>query len=811
MILSLAAATLLALQVPTASQDSAKAKQAGDTSSVTVCLGVGCPGNRRAPERIAVTRQHLATAFRDSAARQLLLRARAARLEQDSAIVSYDAMAHQRISAGLAITRFGRDRLIFRTENASRVRWHRDIGAYVDVKGARTVMPGIPRDGQDDAAQDVREEAADMAPLPYIPGQETLWFGSGAVKTEVDERSMVHPLAEGAEAYYTYESGDVAGFRLPDGREVRLRELKVRPRTVRWNVVVGSLWFDVDRGQLVRAAYRFAEPMDVWAEARRQDEDGDEDIPVAVRGLISPMHAQVTGVAIEYGLHQGRFWLPRLQAAEGEARVSFMRVPFRMEQSFRYEAVNAAALDSLPKIEVPQYVLDQRVLDSLPAAERDRWRDSTRAARRAAAKARADSVKQKLITELSPCDTGTVYTVREMRMDGRVPVVGTVPCDAEALASSPELPKSIYDPGEELFDASAREALLAQALTLGAQPAFGLQPPELHYGLQFTRFNRIEGLSVGINATQQFGAGYVADATARLGVADLEPNIELGFARTNLARTIRLGGYNRLVSANDWGNPLSFGSSLAALLWGRDDGFYYRASGIDLTGTRDVGAAVTWRLFAELQRNAAMDNEFSFAKVLGNHEFQPNITADRGQWAGASLRATRSFGLDPRGWRLFTDTRFEGAGGAPDSGGVMNYGRAATDLTISRALGPANSRAPLAALTASAGTSVGDVPVQRLWYLGGTQTVRGQAPGTAAGDSYWFGRLELAHELRFGRASVFGDAGWAGSRTAFSSGRAMSGAGVGLSVLDGLVRLDVARGIHPSKAVRLDLSLDARF
>jgi hypothetical protein len=39
----------------------------------------------------------------------------------------------------------------------------------------------------------------------------------------------------------------------------------------------------------------------------------------------------------------------------------------------------------------------------------------------------------------------------------------------------------------------------------------------------------------------------------------------------------------------------------------------------------------------------------------------------------------------------------------------------------------------------------------------------------------------------------------------------MSGVGVGASVMDGLIRLDVARGLWPQKAVRVDLSIEARF
>jgi hypothetical protein len=60
------------------------------------------------------------------------------------------------------------------------------------------------------------------------------------------------------------------------------------------------------------------------------------------------MRANLEGVTIDYGLYGGRFWLPRAQAAEGSAQVAFMRVPFKMEESFKYASVNGT--DSLPKI-----------------------------------------------------------------------------------------------------------------------------------------------------------------------------------------------------------------------------------------------------------------------------------------------------------------------------------------------------------------------------------------------------------------------------------------------------------------------------
>src|SRR5262249_50347872 len=151
---------------------------------------------------LPVTAEVLATAFRDPSARTLLERARVARMVQDSALLSYDATAYQRISAGLGFARIGRDRLIFRTENVSRVRWQRDIGAWVDVKGARTAIPIAPDEAQKEAQHDMMDEVQDLSVIPYYPGYEALWVGTDVAKSQVDEREFVHPLAKGAEAYY---------------------------------------------------------------------------------------------------------------------------------------------------------------------------------------------------------------------------------------------------------------------------------------------------------------------------------------------------------------------------------------------------------------------------------------------------------------------------------------------------------------------------------------------------------------------------------------------------------------------------------
>ena len=136
------------------------------------------------------------------------------------------------------------------------------------------------------------------------------------------------------------------------------------------------------------------------------------------------------------------------------------------------------------------------------------------------------------------------------------------------------------------------------------------------------------------------------------------------------------------------------------------------------------------------------------------------------------------------------------------------YGRAALDLTASHGLGRLAG-----SLTVAGGSSIGGLPSQRRWFLGGSQTVRGQSPDTAqSGNAFWLTRAELGSSDAGMRPTVFADLGWVGDRSKMGDiVRPMSGVGAGLSVLDGLFRFDVARGIYPRKQFRVDLSLEAKF
>jgi hypothetical protein len=796
--------------------------------------------DRNAGRRIPVTAALAASAFKDAGTRALFEKARRTRISQDSTLRNYDAIARQRMSVDLGIGTTGREHLFYRQESAARVQWQHDVGAWIDLTGARVGIPMAPKQAELEA---LMGDMGRISPIPYFPGQDALWVGGGdnVARVEANERDIVNPLALGSEAYYTFAAGDSIQFTLQDGTTISLREIEVRPRSPKWNLAVGSLWFDAN-GQVVKAVYRLSTPIDIWAAVAddQANQDSSGVPPAIVTGFLSPMTAQITGVAIEYSLH-GRHWLPRMRSMEGSAQLLFAKVPMQIDQRFEYKSVNGP--DNLPPIDTtrlppfdrftPERRDSIRTADSTrrariaamspderraDATERARRRDSASTVNRAQARVRnarmaatADSLDRGLpATGLAPgsraateCDTSGVRTAYLRRFATRMLVGVRLPCDLNKLIHSPDLPPSIYDPGEELFSTKDRDEMMGKALDMAAQApiSFGALPRASYsWGFPMTRFNRVEGLSTGIQVDQQLGAGLSVGGTLRFGFADKDPNVELTGARSNLTKTIRVTGYHHLVSASDWGNPLSFGSSFAALFFGKDEGFYYKATGAEATWTRGVTSKVEWRLFADDEKTARTETQFS---VFHRDTFPSNIVATEGTFFGASLHLVHNHGIDPRGFRTFSDFRAEAAKG--DS----LYGRAAGELTVSEG----TPFMTAVGLTLSAGSSVGLLPKQRLWYLGGTQTVRGQSADIAqSGNGFWLTRLELGRDDPGRRSSIFADLGWAGDRNRLKDvGRPMSGVGFGQSMFDGIVRWDIARGLYPRKQWRYDVYLEARF
>jgi hypothetical protein len=813
---------------------------------VRVRVGVDTAVRRQRAEAAAPT------AFADSGAAALLRLARAARVRQDSALQSYRATATQRIDMGLGARRLGLEKRLFRGDNVAEIAWRRDVGVRVTPLGSRVASPlGGNADG----------EIADAVSIPYFPGRETLWFPNsqfGVVRADIDERELIHPLASGAEAWYRYAMGDSADIRLPDGTVIPLRELRITARRPDRRLFVGSFWFDRRGGELVRAAYRLAAAIEIWdvasEEAARDRADavvatpvrdsiararlarplfvkdsvaraeraaraartggGDDDEPPAwVKATFRPAKAELEGITVEYGLHEGRFWLPRANSASYLVQFGFMRVPFRLDEGFRYQDVNGAfplraipatrlarargdtvnAGDSTTVVDAPATVSVQVGGGAVQAAVTDT------AAARASADTMAMSPRERQRARL--CARDSVYTRVDNRFDGRLRVAFDMPCDEAKLRTAAVLPP--LDAKDRAgFDSPARDALLA-ALGLDLQPGVAPGRPQLRWGSEFVRYNRVEGLSVGAQLRQGLGGGYTAAATGRIGHADRHANGELALARSAGGRTVTATLYHRLAASNpDWAGALTLGPSLPALLYGRDEGFYFRAYGAELTELRVArGTATRWRLFLERQWGAGdtgVVNTFSLARALSGRRFRGNVIADRVALTGVALEWNRVLRDVTGGVRVTAAVQGEAATG------TYTYARGSVETTVSRPVGGA-----AVALTAAAGSTSGRLPSQRQWFLGGVRTVRGQIPGTVEGDAFWLTRAEVGTRQGVVRPVAFFDVGWAGSRRDLGRVQPLRGTGVGVGVLDGLLRLDVARGLYPFKGWRTDLYLQA--
>ena len=767
MVLAVLAAILVsqgAAQQPPRPDSISARPRADSATRRRTSIGVGASGT----DSIALTPELEANAYRDAGARHVLERARATRAAQDSALQSYRASAYQRMSVGSHIRALGRERLIARAETAMQIEWQRDVGARITIEGSREAAPLVSPDVKALLGRAIPAPSS----VPYYPGRESLWPMGDLTDGRTGWTLWRHPLRPGAEAYYRYETGDSIDFVLPDRSRIRLVEIRLEPRRPRPDLVAGSFWFDLASGQLVRALYRPSVPM----ELRTSAEFGDS-VPFVVRALamgmmsIRPLSLTVNSVVVEFALQEGRWWLPVQQSADAEGQVTFVRVPARFSERFSYSSVNG--LSAMEPITVGSRS------DSLPS-------DSTDLAARRRAR-------------VETCRTQSFSRTARRRADS-LAVEVRVPCDTLALVRSPALPASIFDPTDVVAGEAERELLL-RTLGMRAQASFGFGKPSFAAGLGLARYNRIEGLSLGTLGRQQLGGGYSAELGARLGTADLHPRGELTIARQDAFRTISLTGFERLGYANEWGSPLTFGASVMALVFGRDEGLYYRTTGVELSGRGAGSDAFAWRAFAERHDDVDVETHASVAR-LGGKRFRENIDATPGEILGAAFRLAGSWGENPLGWRSFGDIRVEGATGDFD------YARAMADATVSFPLVGAVS----AALTGSGGSSVGGVPTQRLWYLGGTHTIRGQPMGAASGDAFWMGRAEIGLGRQVARVAAFYDAGWAGDRSDWRSpGRPLDGAGMGVSVFDGLLRLDVARGLTPNRGWRGLFLLDARF
>ncbi len=783
-----------------------------------LCLLLALPSPVRAQEA-RDTAQLAGDAFVDPAARTLFLAARANWQSIEQSVLRYQAVIQQRIAA--AIRAPLKDRVLYRDETAVRAFWDHEYDAVVQVLGAKSQYPGWSAARSDGDMEWLDDLAFDE---PFDPGGDRLLLGESNSEREPDDDYWVeHPLGAGADSLYRYASGDTLTLSFADGRRLRAVQLDVLPREADIHRISGTLWIEPESGALTRAVYRLSRQVDAIRDLEDLQEEEEDGSFRYVPGVLKPWTFDLSMVAIDYSLWNFEVWLPLYMRIEGLASAGIVKFPVEMDVSYQMESVTTrfdierleAALEAVaaPQPGEPPQLTERHFETREEAME--------------------------FVARLLSQEGGVEYeSAEEDDFAAERDAFIIAPRERSLVATSPELPPPIW---EEAVGFASEEQLGEYFRTLADLPS--PEVPGLPWSLDWgwgqpglIRYNRVEGPAGGVHFRTALAEPYTFNASAFLSVSDLEPKARVEIERETLRRRLKLGVYRELTSTSSRAGHLGFGNSLNALLFGRDEGEYFRATGADLTWRPPAVARQSFEVRAYAERQASLEGEAGFAlfHMLDDAwNFRPNLQADDVEEVGAEIRLSPWRGGDPYLTQVGLELYGQAARRRPVSGGdAVDYGRASATL---RAAVPLVARRWRLGVEVAGGTTFGEASAQRGWFLGGTRTLRGHAPSVVWGPSFARGRVEVARTYDVGTLSVFGDAGWAdranpwygahddrdgmdadsssdgfGHLPVLDNDDLLFGVGVGSSLLDGLLRFDVSYGLNgPGREFWIAFYLDS--
>ena len=710
-------------------------------------------------------------AYLDETARRLVLGAKAARDTARLAIDAYTALVRERV--GMDAPSFRRDRPWVHGERAIRVRWSREEPDVAHVLGARFRHPGSAP-GESEFFTGLRTErfAADPLGDPFVFG-----FAVFAQSQEA-EATTYSPLRPDSERHYQFRSGDTISVRFSDGRAVRAVSVAVIPRYRNIRLVSAIMWIDPESFGLVRVAYRLAKKIDREMSWRLRLGGREAGLQVGIGRLYSADSTLASSPRSTPPTFTDRLLsgvannsLPRLEMDISTVVADYGLWEMRhwLPRSVRWQGHMVAAEGVNATGDVPPAV--PMTIDWTLEIEdiRERGAEAAEGTPATAAEAmrlwhqEGDSVRG----DLESADPGETVTI--------------VPADREALTTSDLLPPAFWE--DQAVDGATLQQVASDLAAIGtgeggdrsqAASPWVFQPPGKT--LRLLRYNPVERVSVGTRVRRDFGWG-TAELTARIGTARLEPpDVDLTLLRDHPRSRMLVSFYRALRGAD----PGARGSGTPGLYATGDPADFHWSHGAAIRFLPPSGqrTRLSLRLFAERDTDVGADTR-----------------RDR---VGAGLT-----------WRPWWGGELGSVGG----GGRVAVRGALGDSSHVRALAEGALVVPLPnrmSLGVQAGIARvwGDPAQQDLWRVGGTGSwLRGHDDAVRA-SRIAMARVDVQRPWRFLRASVFGD--WARA-----GGEDFHAVGAGLVFMDGLMRLDVARGLgrggEGGAVLRLHLLGDAFF
>ena len=453
--------------------------------------------------------------YSSPAVQQLVARAMARRRTSDSTVRDYQASIHYRLSVGFGRRVWSRAPATMVEEQVARVHWHQPNDLRVDVIGRRYRS---------------RNRAVRLSSIWARP-----WFVPRGVDDSVrifsrrfPATGALHPLARTGPQWYRYSLAGGLSVTPARGGPLRLLRIEVTPRRTGPALIAGQMWIDSATAEVVRLTFRYLGTA-LWV--RPGPGPGGPDSARARR--LNSLANRIVSVDadLEYGLQEGRYWMPYRQVIAGRVRlpiVSDVVIPFQATTTFDDYTINSGR----PVVfTIPPPDTAGLSRDSLRALRRAR-RDSLTAARQGRAGQGTDSLRS---WDFAGRWGGGRFELHR-------------PSDVE-LGRYHGWPDSLSlepDPAEarRIRDAEAELARLSEALpdSVTGRRAHGFAYERLSDAL---RYDRVQGLSFGLGYRVRVPGVRFADiyGTVRYGLSDERVTGRLSLQRDAPGGRLTVSGY----------------------------------------------------------------------------------------------------------------------------------------------------------------------------------------------------------------------------------------------------------------------------